>query len=144
MVWVWNLCQTIVMSPPSPPQYQGYVKDEAEGSLRIHVFMASVPADGEDLEFAEAFWDEPIGRLSRGKKIQAFWGGEGSHLCGSFGRNWKSWRKVGGFFFWRHVGVGLGLIWLNVGLCLCFVVGNFDRNSWCFPTVEGGVPWSDS
>lgn len=38
----------------SEAQYTfGYVKDEAEGSLRIHVFMASVPADGEDLEFAE-------------------------------------------------------------------------------------------
>ena len=49
------------MSPPSPPQYQGYVKDEAEGSLRIHVFMASVPADGEDLEFAEAFGMSQLG-----------------------------------------------------------------------------------
>ena len=74
--------------PTITTQYPGYVKDEAEGSLRIHVFMASVPADGEDLEFAEAFGeDEPIGRLSQGKKIQAFWGGEGSHLCGRFGRN---------------------------------------------------------
>ena len=43
------------------PQYQGYVKDEAEGSLRIHVFMASVPADGEDLEFAEAFGMSQLG-----------------------------------------------------------------------------------
>lgn len=30
----------------------GYVKDE-EGALRIHVFMASIPADGEDLKFAQ-------------------------------------------------------------------------------------------
>lgn len=46
---------------------------------------------------------------------------------------WEVWKelkivkKSGRFFFFgRHVGVGLVLIWLNVGLCLCFV-GNFDN-----------------
>ena len=38
---------------------------------------------------------------------------------------------MGGVFFedMLTVRVGLVLIWLNVGLCFCFVVGNFDRNS---------------
>ena len=58
-----------------PPNTQGYVKDEAEGSLRIHVFMASVPADGEDLEFAEAFGMSQLGGWVGVKKVQAFWGG---------------------------------------------------------------------
>lgn len=60
------------MSPPSPPQYPGYVKDEAEGSLRIHVFMASVPADGEDLEFAEAFGMSQLGGWVGVKKSRHF------------------------------------------------------------------------
>ena len=40
--------------PRSSPSVHrpGYVKDE-EGALRIHVFMASIPADGEDLKFAQ-------------------------------------------------------------------------------------------
>eukprot|EP00435_Cladocopium_sp_Y103_P020844 s1782_g5.t1 len=42
----------------------GYVKDE-EGALRIHVFMASIPADGEDLKFAQEGCGGPRGGGSK-------------------------------------------------------------------------------
>ena len=41
----------------------GYVKDE-EGALRIHVFMASTPSDGEDQEFRQESLGRPRGKFS--------------------------------------------------------------------------------
>ena len=65
----------------------GYVEDE-EGALRIHVFMASIPADGEDLKFAQDRAWIRMGHLAENKKPMDFIPLDGRIFVVVFGCFW--------------------------------------------------------